>query len=46
VAVTDLPATDDDGNEVGVEMLVDPIEEAELSAPEQMNRLYLPLVAR
>lgn len=46
VAITDLPATDDDGNEVGVEMLVDPIEEAELSAPEQMNRLYLPLVAR
>ena len=46
VAVTDLPATDDDGNEVEVEMLVDPIEEAEAAPQEQLNRLYLPFVTR
>jgi hypothetical protein len=47
VAVTDLPLTDDEGNELGSEPLIDPVEE--LSSPADQstpNRVYLPLINR
>lgn len=56
VAVTDLPPTDDEGNEVGSEPLInpveidpveiDPVEEVKTNDQSAANRLYLPFASR